>query len=68
MRKCPKCGSENIESEVLGGHRTGDKICKDCGYVGWVKDFEAEDKKDSQQEPPKGERLYDTCLNIPDRD
>jgi len=47
--KCPKCGSENIESEVRGGHRTGDKICKDCGYVGWIKDFEASKPKQPKQ-------------------
>jgi len=32
VRKCPRCGSEDIGFET--GFVTGQYHCKDCGYVG----------------------------------
>lgn len=49
-RKCPECGSENIEKEFIDGRRTYDLICKNCGNSGMPKDFDAPDEIDLQKE------------------
>lgn len=60
MRKCPECGSENIEKEFINGHRTGDLVCRKCGNAGMPNEFEVPDVR----EPPKGERVYDAWIQI----
>lgn len=50
MRKCPKCGSENIEKEFIDGRRTYDLICKNCGNSGMPNEFDAPDEIDLKKE------------------
>lgn len=40
MRKCPRCGSGNIEKEIIRGHRTGDLVCNECKYADLPSEFE----------------------------
>ena len=34
--RCPKCNSRTIQTRI----RTGDRVCRRCGYIGKAEEFE----------------------------
>lgn len=44
MYKCPKCSSGSTYKERINGMDTGDRVCKDCGYITSANSFKNNDR------------------------